>query len=100
MCDTYWKMLQKIIDTKVPLFVIVHTICETHRPFISFGVGENYSYKFKEAINSNQIECNYKYINEELKFYNEIIPNNIVKIYMSDHGINFMRNEWNFWKER
>ena len=96
MCDTYWKMLQKIIDTKVPLFVIVHTICETHRPFISFGVGENYSYKFKEAINSNQIECNYKYINEELKFYNEIIPNNIVKIYMSDHGINFMRNEWNF----
>ena len=84
MCDTYWKMLQKIIDTKVPLFVIVHTICETHRPFISFGVGENYSYKFKEAINSNQIECNYKYINEELKFYNEIIPNNIVKIYMSN----------------
>ena len=99
-CSIYWDTLKFLLQVQKPQFVIMHSICETHRPFISFGMDVDYSYQFKKSLTTGQIIENYKYMNDQLKFYSTLFPEPIIKIYMADHGINVQRDEWNFLEDK
>ncbi len=85
----YFQMINKIINASKPIFGIVHILNETHEPYVSPESGlENKSFEFQNAYaeSKEKIEASAAYADELIDFYTELIGNNSVGIYMSDHG--------------
>lgn len=86
-----WDALSVICESADPVCVLVHTLRETHEPFICgecntlkyFGSTEkDWSQKECKA----QAEISGRYANTQLEFYEKLYPEDAIEIYMSDHG--------------
>ncbi len=93
----YWKMLTNLVDNNNKLyFSLIHEVMETHSPFISPAINSN-DYYFKDFADNDEINYRYKnyapasrkYIDDQLRFYTELLGNSMTNIYMSDHGHSF-----------
>lgn len=85
----YWDMLNQLIQETESGVYIVHILNETHEPYISPEVGlENESYEFKNSysVSSERIKRSAEYADEIIDFYSTLLGDNIINIYMSDHG--------------
>lgn len=86
-----WDALDVICKSKKPFCVLIHTLRETHEPFIC-GECNTLSWFYSTETDWNKKDCrdqvkiSREYINTQLEFYENLYPKNAVKIYMSDHG--------------
>lgn len=86
-----WDALDALCQNESPLCILIHTLRETHEPFICgegdtlywFGSTEN---DWNQKICREQAEVSGAYINLQLAFYEDFYKDNAVEIYMSDHG--------------
>ncbi|MDC7279113.1 hypothetical protein NXH64_06280 [Butyrivibrio fibrisolvens] len=75
-----WNLVQQLVNSDENQFIISHFFIETHYPYLSLG---KYGYDNDEQIRKDAGE---KKIDEQLTFYERFMPNNAIRIYMSDHG--------------
>ncbi|MCM1425820.1 MAG: hypothetical protein NC118_04380 [Eubacterium sp.] len=86
---SYWDMLNRMLHSEKPVFGMISSTIETHEPWMSpkCDVG-NPSFEF--AGNYNIVEDKIKesahYFDSVIAFFNDILTNNTINIYMSDHG--------------
>lgn len=100
-----WNTLEYIINTDFPALIIIHNLDETHPPNMSgnmrigmFKLNDsagsdivsikdiNSDIEGKNTDIGKQIDMARKYLDRQLEWYSQFFDNNIVKIYMSDHG--------------
>lgn len=91
-----WEMLKVLLLEKDPVFLIVHSTLETHEPFYAPTLKNcQFDYQLDEfrlaspenlRVFEDNILASAKYLDDENKYISSILPDNIVKIYMSDHG--------------
>ncbi|MEG2838235.1 MAG: hypothetical protein RR892_01290 [Lachnospiraceae bacterium] len=91
ICATacYWESLVQLTCINQPLFMIVHTMCETHDPYLSPGLQQiTPVYSFNNTYDNvyEQLKISYGYLDDEVEFYSDIIGKDNISIYMSDHG--------------
>ena len=96
LSEMCWNVLCDLVDNSAPICSIIHEVVHTHPPYISFGLTQSlYAYievpwripdtnEMKIRQIQNVESC--VYTDKVLKFYNEIIPSQTLKIFMSDHG--------------
>ena len=86
-----WDAINILCQNEKPMCILVHTLRETHEPFIC-GEGETFNYygsteeTWSQEGCKRQAEISGKYIDKQLEFYEKLYPENAVEIYMSDHG--------------
>ena len=86
-----WDALAMLCMSQKPICVLIHTLYETHEPFlcgegdtlIRFGSTEN---NWKEEKCQKQAAVSGAYIDKQLAFYEPYYGKKSIKIYMSDHG--------------
>lgn len=86
-----WDALAIMCYSEMPMCILIHTLKETHEPFIC-GEGNTFiSFRSSEK-EWNRKECKIQakisgeYINNQLEFYEKFYGENAIEIYMSDHG--------------
>ena len=98
--QTYWDVIGDIIkhNTEEALFCVLHELFQTHLPFISMGLtGEQYLRYIEwlpgclpdEKIYGRQALESREYVDKQLEFFGGLLPDEMFKIYMSDHGHTF-----------
>lgn len=87
----HWDSLSVLCCSETPVCVLIHTLRETHEPFIC-GECETFI-RFDSTRNSweleecrRQAQISGEYIDNQLAFYEKFYHENAVEIYMSDHG--------------
>lgn len=86
-----WDALTVLCKCDSPVCVLIHTLRETHEPYIC-GEGDTLAWFYSTEKDWNRVECRKqaetagRYINTQLEFYENLYPDDAVKIYMSDHG--------------
>ena len=86
-----WDALGILCRSEMPMCILIHTLRETHQPYIC---GETDTFKWfcsTETDWSNeecrkQAEVSGEYINNQLAFYEKFYKEKSIEIYMSDHG--------------
>lgn len=96
-----WDVMIDLIEAEREQnsFYILHELPGTHPPFLSFGL-KGIEYKMgkqrgrvqaEEILQSEQskkrILESRGYVDRQLEFWNNMLPDRMYKIYMSDHGI-------------
>ena len=91
-----WDMAADMLAHDEPICAVLHEIFQTHSPYISFGLsGSQYSYKeipgqelelAENNLRKIQRKESRKYVDDVLKLYDHLLPQEAFKIYMSDHG--------------
>ncbi len=107
--DMYWATLNVLINAKETLFLLVHTGTETHDPFASPWLARK-----NEKINDEYIKwsigeiddiedsfiermkVNYKYIDCQIRYFYDLLPDKSIKLLMSDHGFSMRRDVFSF----
>lgn len=94
--EVCWNMICDILKSEKKIFAVCHEILQTHAPFVSYGLlGEEYVYVQEAAvilsghekqIRERQMLESRRYTDDVLRMYSAFLPDNIYKIYMSDHG--------------
>lgn len=87
----HWEALELLCQSKAPMCILVHTLREIHEPFICgeaetficFGSTEN-DWSREEC--RKQAKVSGEYIQGQLEFYEKFYKENVIQIYMSDHG--------------
>lgn len=86
-----WDALDVLCKNEKPACILVHTLRETHEPFIC-GEGDTFCWfgsterDWDEEICKKQVATAGRYIDCQLEFYENFYHENTVEIYMSDHG--------------
>ena len=86
-----WDALDILCKTEEPVCILIHTLRETHEPFIC-GDGDTLQWfgsskaDWQQENCKRQAEHSGQYIDRQLEFYEKFYGENAVKIYMSDHG--------------
>lgn len=86
-----WDALSVLCESDKPMCVLIHTLRETHEPFIC-GEGDTLrrfgstQEDWNQKACKEQAEVSGKYINTQLEFYEKLYSENTIEIYMSDHG--------------
>ena len=93
----YLRMLHTILMSEKPCFVLVHVMAETHMPFVSpweniKGGGYMYSDVWEKV--EEKINISAEYADAVIDFYSELLDQQSIGIYMSDHG------KWGFIERR
>lgn len=95
----YWDIIGDILrcNTEEAFFCVLHELMSTHIPFVSMGltgqkyvccdprpgeqlVGDHYGVQPMESR---------QYVDRQLEFFGGLLPEKMLKIYMSDHGHTF-----------
>lgn len=86
------ELLQKLMDSEKPAFILLHELVETHSPYLS-GELDNarmiawpYFLGVSERERVEQIRRSALFWDEQWEWYDSFLGDSIVKIYMSDHG--------------
>ncbi|MCM1560251.1 MAG: LTA synthase family protein [Butyrivibrio sp.] len=99
--QTYWDVIGDILGrtTDESFFCVLHELYQTHLPFISMGLtGESYirylelwpGYQPDGKICDEQALESREYLDRQLEFWSKLLPDEMFKIYMSDHGHTFL----------
>ena len=91
--EYFWAAVTEFLDRDEPLFILTHEMQQTHPPCVSiandgkdiFWSRRPFPDMENELLKNQRIEST-KYADDQLKFYSNLIPENINKIFMSDHG--------------
>lgn len=98
-----WNSIMRVLNSPEPTFVFVHTIIETHAPYISpismewerYTTGSE-SWRFLSENNLDSFLKNSltsaQYIDMELEYYLSLILKNSVALLFADHGVNLTRS--------
>jgi hypothetical protein len=86
-----WDALGILCRSEMPMCILIHTLRETHQPYICGETDTFMWFASTEADWSHeecrkQAEVSGKYINNQLAFYEKFYGEKAVEIYMSDHG--------------
>ena len=92
----YWDLLRDILlqqENDKGVWML-HEALQTHSPFISLGLtgtqyngSQDWPGQQSDTINNDrQARESRKYVDEQLRFYGELLPKEMTKIYLSDHG--------------
>lgn len=86
-----WDAIDILCKSDKPMCILVHTLRETHQPYICGEVDtlnwyESSERDWKEKKCQRQAAVSGEYIDNRLAFYESFYGKNAVKIYMSDHG--------------
>ena len=94
--EVCWNMIHDILKSKEKMCAVCHEILQTHAPFVSYGLsGKEYVYvqeastilsEHERRVRNEQILESRKYTDDVLCMYSALLPDNVYKIYMSDHG--------------
>jgi len=85
----YFQMLDFLLNSEKPVFGMIHILNETHEPYISPEAGlENTTFEFSDSYESaaNRIAVSAEYMDEVIDFYDSLLGEKVINIYMSDHG--------------
>lgn len=85
----YFQMLNALLNSEKPVFSMVHILNETHEPYMSPEAGvENTSFEFSDSYESaaERITISAAYMDELIDFYDSLLGEQVINIYMSDHG--------------
>ena len=84
-----WNTICELYQSKRPMLILSHHIYETHGPFF-FGDADkmrfNYTDEAADSMKDQQIEAR-KYLEEQLRWYEDFHSANVSHIYFSDHGV-------------
>lgn len=86
-----WDALCLLCKVEQPLCLLIHTLSETHEPYICGEIEPYQKFKCTEA-DWNKNECQTQarisgnYIDKQFAFYDKLLGRQNIKIYMSDHG--------------
>lgn len=91
-----WDMIHDMLRSEEKIFAVCHEFLHTHPSFVSYGLsGKEYVYvkeaprilsKHEIKVREEQILESRKYTDNVLRMYSALLPGNVYKIYMSDHG--------------
>jgi hypothetical protein len=81
----FWTAISETLRRKKSVFVLTHELLNTHRPNIS--VANNGEKLFLSNMNKQQYEESLLYAEEQLVFYNSLLPEKMIKIFISDHNL-------------
>ena len=102
MTQIFWDILRDMVLLKEneKCFFVLHEVLHTHIPYISLGLtGKMYSNReewpgqqeeAEKVLRNQQAWESREYVDKQLEFWNDILPEQIYKIYMSDHGHTFL----------
>lgn len=85
----YWNMLNHIINSEKPVFGIIHSLAETHEPWNFPECNEaNPSFEFLGSLDmvEGKIKTAARYYDNVIVFFTNMLTDNTINIYMSDHG--------------
>lgn len=95
LSETCWKLVGDMLNSDVNVCAVIHEMIHTHPPNLSFGLTQSEYIRTSdvEQLDSHEIEIQSKqlmesvrYTDNVLRFYDEVLPANAFKIYMTDHG--------------
>lgn len=96
----YWEVIRWMLLSEHPGFLLIHELAHTHTPCVSPAVtGDSYSYQYEwETLSKEeqrlqnvvQREVSGSYTDQQLSYYASLLPDSAFKIYMSDHGSEFL----------
>ncbi|MCR5235799.1 MAG: hypothetical protein K6E34_01185 [Lachnospiraceae bacterium] len=79
--DQMWTVLSYILESEKPMVMYVHLCLETHDPFwfpdMDDELMENRDKRYHQGI---------KAVDRQLRFYSSLYNDELIRIYMSDHG--------------
>lgn len=94
--EVCWNAINDILISEKKMCAVIHEVFATHTPYVSFGLAGNEHFYAKDSLNilsdeekrirDRQALESRVYIDNVLKFYSDLLPDNTYKIYMSDHG--------------
>ena len=106
--EVYWHTLNYILNSTKPVFVLAHSVLETHPPICCPELSEYnrnwalYRERFTESVrtklDSNEEICA-NYLDRITRFFSELLNKNAVKIYMSDHGFPYYKESRRWTKD-
>lgn len=89
----HWRMLCDMCNTEHKKFYLLHEMAETHVPYQSGNLEECFYIAWDTPKNETermgrkqQRELGKKYLDEQLRFYQEFISEDTKQIFMSDHA--------------
>ncbi|MDE6760104.1 MAG: hypothetical protein K2J90_05400 [Lachnospiraceae bacterium] len=94
-CVRCMDLLQKLLDAQKPVCMILHELVETHNPYLNGELSSAKWYEWptfagsSEAFALEQKKKSLAYWDKQLAFYMEFVPDNCIKIFMSDHGTRY-----------
>lgn len=83
--EVFWDLLDQVIVDEHETVYLAHTLMELHNPKLSVRreqFEDEYEYQFNDQLFLTQRQE----LNDQLRFYDEMIGDNFYRIYMSDHG--------------
>lgn len=86
-----WDALCLLCKVEQPLCLLIHTLSETHEPYICGEIDPYHKFKCTET-DWGKKECQIQarisgnYIDRQFAFYDKLLGRQNIKIYMSDHG--------------
>lgn len=97
--QTYWDIIGDILrhNTEEAFFCVLHELMSTHTPFVSMGLTEETYICHDPRPGEQLVGDRYgvqpmesrQYVDRQLEFFGELLPEKMLKIYMSDHGHTF-----------
>lgn len=77
--EVIWDCINNLLKSDKPMLVVGQMAIEGHEPNMSIGINRytNRDERYNECLN---------YIDKQVCFYDEWMPNSITRIFMSDHG--------------
>lgn len=76
-----WDLMQQLLTSKKPLFVLVHGLAETHTPCLNSNMLSGSILNYYDRFREGQRE-----LDAQIKFYDECLSQSTLRIFMSDHG--------------
>lgn len=93
----FWTYLKDaMLEPETKLFAVIHELFNTHLPYFSFGFSDRFfspahylpgmpADDYHQKMKKQHSEA-LRYVDKYLEFYDDILPDKILKMYMSDHG--------------
>ncbi|MDD6070240.1 MAG: hypothetical protein PUC12_05405 [Clostridiales bacterium] len=94
-CIRCVDLLQVLIDEERPVCAILHSLVETHNPYLSGELDSAKWYDWPrfmgdtEETAMKQMKKSLVYWDKQLNYFMNFLSDNAVRIYMSDHGKRF-----------
>lgn len=82
----FWNLLCCLAESQKPVFLVAHEVGQTHAPFWTNNIGNSLELWSNEQIKTRRRNA-CEEVNEQLSFYMSFLGEKIIKIYMSDHGV-------------
>lgn len=79
--ELLWDLWRNMILKEKPTFFMLHSLLETHPPYLSLEIGDEYITDTNKRRNKSSI-----YLSKQYEFYMSKYPDSQIRIYMTDHG--------------